>query len=343
MYDQILCISYFDAIIGPSIFYSNEPLDKSEHPDVGRILEFNEGEGAFIFAFRKYQTSNFIFYIDSPQARGGKDLLMITYMVRSSFFRNEIVDVFKFLESKTPILEDYASDLEKLEGLTDALRDKRNFHSRSNILESGSPEFQKGFLELFNIYFKKMTPDFSPEVPLKPIRPSKKIFIMGNQGAGKTTFLKTLEAIQFHSQDNLDLPTQIYEIIIENLQVLTFDCIDQDFDCSVCRNLGGCIKNAQGFIIILDTSNKESIEETKKKFHHVLEKLIISDKCEAPILILGNMKANVNLFEEDLILDSFEYEKLKKNKIKVKYFPLNIIEDEAGNMKSLRWLVRHMV
>ncbi len=343
MYDQILCISYFDAILGPNVLYSNAPLDNSEHPDIGRILEFNEAEGSFIFAFRKYQTLNYIFYIDSPLARGGKDLLMITYMVRSSFFRNEIVDVFNFLESKTPILEEYATELGRIEGLPEALQSNRNYHAKPTEIKSGTPEFQKVFLDLYDGFLKKITPEFSVSTPLKSTKPLKKIFILGANHAGKTTFLKNIETIQFHNQDNLDLPNQIYEIIVDNLQILTFDCIERDFDCNMCNNIGGCIKNAQGFIVLIDVSDKDSIEETRSKFHHILEKLITSDKSEAPILIIGNKKNDINVIEEEKILNRFEYKRLKNNNIKVKYYPIHILEDDVGNMKSLRWLVRHMV
>lgn len=343
MYDQILCISYFDAIIGPNVFYCNEPLDEFEHPDIGRILEFNDEEGSFIFAFRKYQTLNYIFYIDSPLARGGKDLIMITYMVRSSFFKNEIVDVFNFLESKTPILQEYANKIGRLEELPEALHTNRDFHTKTTEIKSGSPKFQKDFVDLYNLFLKKITPEYKTDSPIKPSRELKKIFILGSKSAGKTTFLKNIETMQFHNQDNLDLPTQIYEILVENLQVLTFDCINKDFDCSLCNNLGGCIKNAQGFIILIDISKKDSIEEIKTKFGHIIDKLMTSDKCTAPILILGNKKNDENIVSERLIKDEFRFNELKEKNMKVKYYPINVLEDEIGNMKSLRWLVRHMV
>ena len=94
--DQILCVSYFDQVIGPNTLYCNEALTEIiGAPDLDKILEFNDEEGTFIFAYRKFQTVNHIFYIDSKIARGGKDLMMITYMIRTAIFKDEIVDVFK--------------------------------------------------------------------------------------------------------------------------------------------------------------------------------------------------------------------------------------------------------
>jgi len=85
--DQILTLSYFDQIIGPTIFYSSELIeDVVGAPDLDRILEFVEEEGPFIFAARKYQTVNHLFYVDSKFARGGKELLMISYMIKPASF-----------------------------------------------------------------------------------------------------------------------------------------------------------------------------------------------------------------------------------------------------------------
>ncbi|TFF88343.1 MAG: hypothetical protein EU548_08980, partial [Promethearchaeota archaeon] len=61
MQEQILCVSYFDQIIGPSRFYCSEPLKNSKDaPDLDKILEFVDEEGFFIFAFRKYQSLNYL-------------------------------------------------------------------------------------------------------------------------------------------------------------------------------------------------------------------------------------------------------------------------------------------
>ena len=63
MDNQILCISYFDQIIGPNRFFCSEPLKEGpDSPDLNKILEFNDEEGTFIFAFRKYQTVNHLPY-----------------------------------------------------------------------------------------------------------------------------------------------------------------------------------------------------------------------------------------------------------------------------------------
>ena len=113
--------------------YCSEDFEPGgENPEIGRILEFNDEEGTFIFAFRKYQTINHIFYIDSQFARGGKELIMITYMMRAAYFKNEITDVFKYLQSKTPLLEDFAQEIAKLNELPAVLQTHQKPESQLN-------------------------------------------------------------------------------------------------------------------------------------------------------------------------------------------------------------------
>ncbi|GAG88193.1 unnamed protein product, partial [marine sediment metagenome] len=165
--DPILCVSYFDQINGPSTLYSNlyssESLSGSiDEPDINRILEFNDVEGTFIFAYRKFQTVNHIFYIASELARGGKELMMITFMskTKTAIFKDEIVDVFKYLDSKEefaeinskiPILIEFAEELKRLNGLTSFL------HLRHGNISLADEELKTSFLEIYNRYLKKLS------------------------------------------------------------------------------------------------------------------------------------------------------------------------------------------
>ena len=151
--DQILSVSYFDQVIGPNVFHSSEPLEEVVGaPDLDRILEFNDEEGTFIFAYRKYQTVNHLFYIDSKFARGGKDLMMITFMIKTAFFKDEIVDVFKYLDSKGPILEDFAEEIKKLNDLTALFHKKKAVISEGNVLNHADEKLKISFLAIFNKY-----------------------------------------------------------------------------------------------------------------------------------------------------------------------------------------------
>jgi len=341
--EEILCISYFDQIIGPNQFYCQESLDDIEHPNLNRILEFNDEPGSFIFAFRKYQTVNHIFNIPSKYARGGEELFMISYMIRAAYFRNEIVDVFKYLESKKSILESYAEELKSLSELPEVLHNKNRSGLNRNIFEVGSENFKKDFLKLHEKYIKKLTPKFEIESPVKLKQIPKKIFILGERYTGKTTFLKNVEDIQFHNQINNDLPTMIYEVVIDNLAILTYDCIERDFECDMCKNYGGCIKNAQGFIIMLNASDNNSVAGAVEKFQKIINKCEEIGNQKVPILIIGNKFYDKEEFDSNYVYNVFNLKELQDCGMKIKYFPINVLKDNDMIMKTLRWLVRYMI
>ena len=338
--NELLCISYFDEIIGPNLFYCSEDLkDNFDFPDIGRILEFQDEVGTFIFAFRKYQTLNHIFYIDSKFARGGQDLLMISYIFRAAYFKNEIVDVFKYLESKKSVLENYASDLKNLNELPSLLKNIKGKKLQGNPLELSSNDFRNEFFKLFEKYFKKLSPTFQIETPYH----SKKVFIFGKRYAGKTTFLKNIEAIQFYDQTNSDLPTRIYELVIDNIEILTYDCIERDFECEKCNNYGGCLNQAQAFILMINIAEKNSIVELKEKFQKIVNRCEEIENFITPILIIGNKINNKEVIDSDYIYTTFNLKELQDCGMKLKYFPINIVKENKKIMQALRWLIHHMI
>ena len=342
--DQILCISYFDQVIGPSNLYCSEPLIETVGaPDLGKILEFNDEEGTFIFAYRKYQTVNHIFYIDSRMARGGKELLMITYMIKTAIFKDGLVDVFKYLDSKTPILEDFASELKDLHELSPLLHVKKSAFSEGGILNLAEKELKNSFLDMFNKYFRKLTPEYQLATPMRKKRLIKKIFIVGAPRAGKTTLLKNIELIQFLNIKDNDLPTRIYEVIVENLEILEYDKMQCKFSCKGFDSFEECLTHAQGLILIFDASNKTSLTQTKEMFQTIDDKRL-EMKCElVPVLIIGNKIYNKEVFKPESIHETFEIKELKEAGMRIRYYPINILEEDVKIMRALRWLIKNML
>lgn len=333
-----LAVSYFDQIIGPNIFYSNLEFGE-DAPDLEKVLEFNDEAGTFIFAFRKYQTVNHIFFVDSQAARGGKELVMISFIIKTAYFKNEIADIFKYLESLGPVLESYAAELSKLKELSQILHASKK-SAYSSILDLASEEFKAEFLKLHNKYLNELSP---LQKMSELSRDLKKIFIFGPFNAGKNTLLKNLEIIQFHNQSNRDLPTQIYELVIENLDILTHDCVDKDSTCDKCNNFGGCTENAQGFIFIFDVSDKEGLEEATMRFNSLMGRCKELVPGPIPTLIIGNKKHGLELIPPDVVNKSFDFAYLKDCGIKTKYFVIDVLKDNDGIMNALKWLVRKML
>ena len=342
--DQILSIAYFDQVIGPNIFYSSEPLeDVVGAPDLDRILEFNEEEGTFIFAYRKFQTVNHLFYVDSKFARGGKELMMISYMIKTAFFKDGIVDVFKYLDSKGPILEDFAEEIKKLNDLTSLLHIKKSSLSEGDVLKYADDKLKNAFLEIFNRYFQKLIPKYRVETPIKNKKIIKKIFIVGAPEAGKKTLLKNIEFIQFLNIKNNDLSVRIFEVIIENLEILNYNEEKCEFGCKGFNSFDDCITHAQGLIFIFKLSDKKSILDTRNMFQIIEDKYLESNIEPIPILIVGNKFTLEEDDKKEYIHTLFKIEKLKEKGRRIRYFPIKILEEDERVMKSLRWMIKNIL
>ncbi|TFF96231.1 MAG: hypothetical protein EU547_06635, partial [Promethearchaeota archaeon] len=300
-------------------------------------------EGTFIFAFRNYQTVNHIFYIENENARGGRLLLLITYMIRAEYFKNEITDVFKYLETKTPILEEYAFKLKELRDFPDVLNKNNNKYPLQNKISLESNEFQKEFFDLYDSYFSRLS---TKEVSFKTenIEETKKIFIFGAENAGKSAFINNLKSIQIQKQDNLDLPTKIFDVIIDNMEIVMEDCIDKQFNCEQCNKKNRCINKAQGFILIFNASHKQSFLDAKGKFKFITNRLCnIKLDNRTPILIIGTKKNDHEEVSEEELHKLFDLEKTKKCNISIEYFPVNLSNNHEKMMKALRWIVRKII
>jgi hypothetical protein len=342
--NQLLVISYFDEVIGPNTLYSSEPLAEiSDSPDLNRILEFNDEEGTFIFAYRKFQTVNHIFYKDSKIARGGKELLMISYMIKTAIFKDEIVDVFRYLDSKAPVLEEFAAELKNLSELSSILHQKKSGLTKEYTLELANDELKRKFLAIFHKYFQKLAPKYRIDTPIRDRRLIKKIFIIGAPKTGKTTFLKNLELIQFLNIKRNDLPSRVYEVIIENLEILNYDKQIREFECKEFENLENCVNFSQAFILLFNLSDKDSVTQTKEIFKIVDNTRLKIETDLAPILIIGNKFHDKEDIEESFINEVFEINELRELGIKVKYFPINILKEDEKIMKAMRWLIRKII
>jgi GTPase SAR1 family protein len=344
--ESILCLSYFDSIIGPTIFYSSSPIDKKEHPDIGRILEFQEHEGSFIFSYRKYQTVNHIFYIDSELARGGKDLLMITYMIKAAYFKDEISDVYRYIESKIPELENFASDINNLKDLPEILHSEKGRKIRQDLLSLGSQDFKNQFLALFFKYYQKISPIIAVPTPIIAKGALKKLYIFGPPKSGKTTLLKNLEVIQFleykDPEKKRDLINKIYDFIIENIEILTYECFEDTTEGERSKLYEECMDNAQGFILIFNASNKDSLKDAIDMFQLVLNKCL--DKGEfMPVLIIGNKFYNKVVIQPEEIYKHFDLDELNEYGMIVNYSAINVLNEDEKIIEALKWILKQLI
>ncbi|MFX0057158.1 MAG: hypothetical protein ACFE85_06220 [Candidatus Hodarchaeota archaeon] len=81
-----IILSYFDRIIGPTIFhtYPKKRLNETEASIVANLMDQMISEGFFTYSFNGSNTLNYYFEIDSKWARGNKEFLMISVIFEDS-------------------------------------------------------------------------------------------------------------------------------------------------------------------------------------------------------------------------------------------------------------------
>ncbi len=160
--DDNLSIAFFDQVIGPRLFYCSNS-ECFEDFDLFSFLDVLE-PGTFIFAFKKFHTINHIFTIDSEHARGFKEIIMLTYMIRNI----DIEDTYRYLKSKTLVLEALAKDIKELKEFKIILSRK---NKPENILELGSEEFRNDFLDIYERYCNILSSKFRILNPVNELKP----------------------------------------------------------------------------------------------------------------------------------------------------------------------------
>ena len=334
MIEKFLVISYFDMRIGPNILYSNSDINNIYgFPDLSKILEFSE-EGTFSFSFRKFQTINTIFNMTSDLARGGQDQLMISCIIRASYFKNELTDIYQYLESKKSILEQLVAELKALPNFNLVLH-KNKLNPTIKQFTDYCKEHKVDFFPIYDRYFSLIFPESEIRIITQDINLQKKILLFGPKGSGKDTFLRSIEAIQFHnSQSNLDIPNRILGIIIDNIILAnTSDFLSNDMGLDI----------AQAIVYIIKNIDKKTCNEVNSVIEKYISTYSKQKYGKVPFLIINNVFQDKNPLREKQIKKNISnLKRLKKEKIPIKYFSLNVFNEDPILLEPLKWLIREI-
>ena len=153
-----LVISYFDQVIGPSIFYCNDNLDEYNQIELYKLLDFKTKEQCIILANDKYQTINYSFLVESKYCRGGYEQMLISYIINENDIKNEYLDIFKFLRSKQPILISFAKEIKDFTWLPKILNDREKVFQDKAFNLASDPD-QSEFLKKYYKYYEILYPD----------------------------------------------------------------------------------------------------------------------------------------------------------------------------------------
>ncbi len=334
MIEKFLVISYFDMRIGPNILYSKSDIGNIyEFPDLSKILEFGTVEGTFTFSFRKFQTINTIFFMESNLARGGEDLIMISCIIRASYFKNELTDILKYLNLKQSILENFASELKKLPNFNLVLHKYKKDPTIKQFTEYCIKD-NVDFFSLYDSYYDLVFPESEIKIITQDISLQKKIYLLGPKGSGKDTFLKTIETIQFYSQRKLDIPTRILSVLIDNI------IIPNTF-----RFLEGKVKlkNVQAIIYMVNNKDKDTFNEVNLFMENFISSYSSKMHGKIPLLIINNTFKNKEILREREIKKILKLKEIRNKKdIPFKFYSLDVSEQSPLLIEPLKWLIKEI-
>jgi hypothetical protein len=127
------------------------------------------------------------------------------------------------------------------------------------------------------------------------------------------------------------------------MEILNYDDDLSEFECKDFENLEKCINFSQGFILLFNLSDKDSIIRTKEIFKIVDNTRLEIESELAPILIIGNKFHDKDETDEAYINEIFEINELRELGVKVKYSPINILKEDEKVMEAIRWLIRKII
>ncbi|MFX1394490.1 MAG: hypothetical protein ACFFAH_13070 [Promethearchaeota archaeon] len=302
-----MVLSHFDRKQGPKVF-----LNVPELPDLvfldqfPRLMDFYE-EAFFIHEFGELKTSNLIFTIPSPVARGGQETLMISILILNDEETNP--KIFQNL------LEQFAHEFIRIKEVYKGLyREEQNFKD--------SQEIYKKIKDLLNSVYHSL--------------PQETIFIKAREfNLVMFEFLyKSPIAREFISID------QFYKNRSEDSNLLHSKLSISRYSISRIRSLMNVnpsfllfqLKNKDGFIFFIDVNIKGVIQKAKRIFNKIFKFPEIATK---PILIIINQIGLYNLqiqkIQQDLgIIDD-------ENKI-IKYIPFNFYNNDDIS-EAFSWIV----
>lgn len=307
----ISVLSHFNSLKGPEVF-----IDYPACPDflqidhIPMLMDFYD-KGFFIHKFGQVDTANYIFQLESPLARGNKELLMITLVLFEEDY--DLASFKKFLKI-------FVRDLQSIEDIYKA------FHKpKEEDFNESYTAYKKIKLSLEN--FHKSLPI---EKAIFKIRKTK-ILIIGLAESGRSSLIDYLKNV-FFSQETLNSERSIIKNLLGNLSIITYNILDN----VIMEKLPSIyFDNIDGIIFMLDSSNKAKMEEAFHLLHRLNE---FPQIHRLPLLLLFNKMDKNNVKESELI------SKLKINELKYKnsrHFSVSIINEE-GIVEAIYWLSKEI-
>ena len=304
-----LVLSHFDSIIGPTIFLAVPEFPSQEIlEEIPRQMD-SYSEGFFIYEYGELKTSNLIFTIPSPNARGREETLMISIVISN--------DVDSDLKVYQSTLEQFVHELQIIEN------NYKVFNRDTQNLKDGQ-EIYKKVKDLLNSVYNAL--------PKETISTEKReinlvMFDFYDQGESQ---------IAQHFR-NFISKTEDLNLLHYKITISTYPIYNRKKSINFFLSQ---LKNKHGFIFVIDMTNKTML----RKARHISNKIIRLaigklNIVNMPCLILINQNA-ISRFESKKILrflDDYGYD-VKK----VKYIPPHTTnQDEI--QQAFNWILNRII
>lgn len=314
----VLVLSHFDSIVGPMVFLNVPELPSQDFLEqIPRLLDFYE-EGFFTYEFGELKTSNLIFSIPSPIARGGEVTLMISIII----LNDEDTDLKTFQET----LEQFAHELKEIKDVYKA------FHRNdTNSIDNTGTCIK--IEELLNSVYRVL--------PKETISTEKRelnlvMFDFFEEGESQIAqlFRNFISNAQYYKGKSEDLNLLHYKITISIYAIYNPKKSIKFFLSQ--------LKNKHGFIFVIDVTNKKMFSKAKHTYNKMYRLGIGMRKfniVNIPCLILIN-KLGIYRSEIQKLVKNLDV--FKHDLGTIKYIP----NDTSNNDKireAFNWIINQII
>lgn len=256
--------SVFDSLAGPKVFMSHPPIDESVGMSVAELLDIRHDKGFFIHSFGEYSAINFPFRIDSPLARGGEDMLLVSFVFDFFCKQPQVV---------RDLMQEFIAAVQQIENVyvlfpPDAEIDadyERKVNDVALLLE-----------ELYKTGKERLESSFIG-----------KMLMVGLDKAGKTSITRVLRDPEGFSPTQR--PTLGVNIVKTVMNEMEFSIYDVGGQKQFRKRWFSTVAEPSAVIYVHDISESDEnrIEESRQEFDGVVSWLN-EIESDAPVLIVGN-------------------------------------------------------
>ncbi|MFX0023786.1 MAG: hypothetical protein ACFE9S_15775 [Candidatus Hermodarchaeota archaeon] len=314
----VLVLSHFDSIIGPIVFLNVPELPTQEIlNEIPRLLDFYQ-KGFFIYEFEVFKTSNLIFTLPSPIARGGEINLMISIII----LNDEETDLSIFQET----LEQFAHDLTQIKDANKAFESDKNksIDNREiiikieNLLNSVYLALPKDTISTEKREINLVMFDFFEEGESQLAQLFKNYISSAQYSKDKLTELNLLNYTITLSTYSLSKPRKSIHFFLSQL------------------------KNKHGFIFGIDVTNKSMFRKAKITYNKILRLGIGMRKMKitTPFLILINRPETYRpeIHKLGIYLES----RIRSHLRNIKYIPTDTSNNEKIH-EAFHWIINKII